>query len=234
MLILFLCLSTFVAGQDYPPAGNDFSLLATFGYMSNENSNGTASFQEIYFAVPLKMNTSFYVRIFDPDCGGLNDVAAGHYETNTQFSFFGGAGCLSEPSVPAMPSGELLSKALFAREKLVDDQWVSIGPFDPAEGETIEAYPGYAFFKIVVEGVTGNDGNLYSLYLSMQPDRNRPLSGGTLFQYESVYLENGRLATRSYQSPDPQNTLYPLPVKLNPISGDQEYGVSAEAVDENK
>lgn len=200
--------------------------------MWEEERTFPASCQEIYFALPEDLDVPFYIRIFDPDCGGRLDVGVGLWETNTRFSFYGGEGCLTGGSEPRHSSGELLAEKLFAREKLVDNQWVPIGPFHTERGETLGEYPGYAFFKIIVSGRTGNDGNQFSVYLSLDADRNLPLSGAAIFQYEAIYMNGEKLARQTFRSEETRDDLVILPVKLKPIPPGKEYKISVEPVDD--
>ena len=47
----------------------------------------------------------------------------------------------------------------------------------------METYQGYVF-KIICEGVSGDDGNMYRYYLSTNANENRPIEGANAFAYE--------------------------------------------------
>ncbi|MCK5068033.1 MAG: hypothetical protein KAR16_11360, partial [Bacteroidales bacterium] len=64
-----------------------------------------------------------------------------------------------------------------------DNSWYTFGPFNPAQGEYVETYQGYVF-KIICEGVSGDDGNMYRYYLSTNANENRPIEGANAFAYE--------------------------------------------------
>jgi hypothetical protein len=51
------------------------------------------------------------------------------------------------------------------------------------EGELQPEQGGYVF-KLVIDGMEGDDGNLYRLFLSSQPNSNKPIEGGNAFAYE--------------------------------------------------
>lgn len=58
-----------------------------------------------------------------------------------------------------------------------------MGPFNPQEGE-LQPELGGRVLKIVVEGLEGDDGNLYRLFLSSQENENATVEGGNGFAYE--------------------------------------------------
>ncbi|MCK4989420.1 MAG: hypothetical protein KAS29_03000, partial [Bacteroidales bacterium] len=60
------------------------------------------------------------------------------------------------------------------------------GPFNPQEGEYVEKFGGRVF-KIIAQGESGDDGNLYSYFLSTHSKENREVEGGNLFTYEYTF-----------------------------------------------
>ena len=80
-------------------------------------------------------------------------------------------------------SGTLLASRAFTQNPRYDNNWYTFGPFNPAQGEYVEMYEGY-IFKIICEGVSGDDGNMYRYYLSTDADENRPIEGANAFAYE--------------------------------------------------
>ena len=47
----------------------------------------------------------------------------------------------------------------------------------------MEQYHGH-IFKVICEGVAGDDGNMYRYFLSTDADENRPIEGANAFAYE--------------------------------------------------
>ena len=64
-----------------------------------------------------------------------------------------------------------------------DKQWFTMGPFNPTEGEYSEKLGG-RLFKIIAQGISGDDGNIYRYFLSTSPDENIPVEGGNMFTYK--------------------------------------------------
>ena len=80
-------------------------------------------------------------------------------------------------------SGYLLSSKSFGIDPKYDKKWYSFGPFNPSEGEYVEKLGGHVF-KIIAQGISGDDGNIYKYFLSTSPVENIPVEGGNFFTYK--------------------------------------------------
>ncbi len=80
----------------------------------------------------------------------------------------------------------MLNSKTFGISNRYDKEWYSFGPFNPQDGEPVEELGGY-IFKIIAKGIKGDDGNLYSYFLSTDKKENRPLEGGNVFTYEYTF-----------------------------------------------
>ncbi len=213
-------------------------LFATLGNMLGDRSLTDVSSQTIFFAVPLELNEYMYLRVFDPDCGGACDKPNGLWETNTVFEVYGGKGCISEIAARrSLPKGDyktgtMIYSALFARESEVDNTWVTFGPFLPVQGETLEAYPGYAFFKLIVEGRTGNDGNIYALSVSSRPDKNIEIANSEVFGYRRIHYDGDELLVTENHPVTNDPSVVQLPVTLQPLKKVIDVNIIAEPLDQ--
>lgn len=173
--------------------------FATFGRMTGDACVDDDFSQVIFLAIPISFSDTVYVRLYDPDCGGLLDRKNGTWETNSIFELFAGKGCISQIDARGEDphgnyrSGTSLRRSIFGPESLLDSKWSCWTSLLAAQGEQLEEFPGFSFFKIVVEGRTGNDGNIYALSISSAPDRNNPIEGADHFQYESIIVQDGAL-----------------------------------------
>ncbi|MEJ7658733.1 MAG: hypothetical protein WKG07_03470 [Hymenobacter sp.] len=52
-------------------------------------------------------------------------------------------------------------------------------------------FQGYVY-KVVVRGLSGNDGNLYRFFLSSSPNLNVPIAGGTRLYLPILLPHSGR------------------------------------------
>ncbi|MFC2090998.1 hypothetical protein ACFLT1_09520, partial [Bacteroidota bacterium] len=106
------------------------------------------------------------------------------------------------------------------------------GPFLTAQGEKLNRFPGYAFFKTIVEGRTGNDTNLYSLFVSSSDSVNQSIADVAFFCYErACWKENSITVLRSAKT-DVKDTGIFMPVKLNPQTLENNFKILIEPVDD--
>lgn len=192
LVVCFFCFSSLIFSQPFPSEDEKIDHLVVFG--SNAKlSYGDDDFVQIYFfVVPQKSNDPFYVRVFDPDVGGTIDEKVVAFNTKTKFSFYGGKGAHSDKAAQSdnpkgnYKSGVFITGKAFGEDASTDGQWYVFGPFNPKEGELQPENGGYVF-KLVIEGMSGDDGNLYKLFLSSQKDKNVKVEGGNAFCYEYTF-----------------------------------------------
>ena len=188
-IFALLIISTLGFSQPVPNVEENIPYLMTFG-LKAETSWGDDDFsQTFFFLVPKEYDQPFFIRVFDPDTGGEVDEIAGVFDTRSVYEVFGGEGTWTEDAAKETSpegnykSGTLLGTRAFAENPRYDNDWYSFGPFNPAQGEYVEMYEGY-IFKIICEGVAGDDGNMYRYYLSTSDSENRPIEGANAFAYE--------------------------------------------------
>jgi hypothetical protein len=172
-----------------PAIDENIPYLVTFGGDSDP-SWGDDDFCQIFFCViPSSQTDPVYIRVFDPDTSGDLDELKGDFNTITNFSIYAGKGCWSDTAAQSIhpagnyKSGYLLSSKLFGVDPKYDKKWYTFGPFNPLEGEYVEKLGGRAF-KIIAQGISGDDGNLYKYFLSTSPTENTAVEGGNFFTYK--------------------------------------------------
>jgi hypothetical protein len=178
--------------QGIPSAEENIPHLVTFG-KNAEKSWGDDDFcQVLFFVIPKSYNKPVYIRVFDPDIGGEIDEQKGTFDTKTKFTVYGGKGCISDDDARKIDptgnykSGELLASKSFGVDPKYDQKWYSFGPFNPSDGEYMPNYGGNVF-KIIAQGVDGDDGNLYKYFLSVVSNDNKPVEGGNAFTFEYTF-----------------------------------------------
>ncbi len=207
--LLYIILIFFSSISAYCQNGQDnemnLDILATYGNMLQEDCIKEDISKTVFFMIPERYKSSFYIRVFDPDCGGMNDNLNGLWETNTIFEVFGGDGCICKSDTNELilkrisKSGTLLSSELFGDESLIDNTWFSFGPFKPEQGEAIGAHTG-KFFKIVIEGRTGDDCNLYALFLSNSDEENIAIDGARQYYDIDKIILSENIAPESVEN----------------------------------
>ena len=183
-----------LSGQAVPGKDENIPFLVTFG-KEGKTSGGDDDFNQIFFFTILKdFKQPVYIRVFDPDCGGEHDEIQGDFNTKTLFSVYGGKGVDPEKNEDSkgleiglnFKKGNLLASKVFGSEARYDNKYYTFGPFNPTEGDLNEKWNSY-IFKVVCEGVSGDDGNLYRYFLSRDPNNNLAIEGANAFTYAYTF-----------------------------------------------
>ncbi len=175
--------------QPVPNKEENIPHLMTFG-LKAETSWGDDDFsQAFFFQIPKDFKQQVFIRVFDPDTGGAIDEIAGRWNTECRYEVFGGEGCHSEVDaretspIGNYKSGTLMAMKVFGDNPRYDNQWYTFGPFNPAEGEYMDRFDSY-IFKVICEGISGDDGNMYNYFISTSGTENIPIEGANAFAYE--------------------------------------------------
>lgn len=199
IIAIFFVLCFGLRAQQLPGVSENIPFLVTFS-KDADHSWGDDDFCQIAFmVVPKTCTQPFYLRIFDPDNGGRHDEKRGSFNSSTRFTIYG-AGCFSDKDeenkdpVGDYKRGNLLFTKTFAQDTACDNKWYTFGPINPAEGDLKPDLGGYVF-KLVVEGMQGDDGNLYRCFLSTHADKNLKVEGGNVFVYEYSFRLNADKST---------------------------------------
>ena len=190
LIILFILKAGVpVFSQSAPAIDENIPYLMTFGGNAI-TSWGDDDFCQIFFCViPSSQTDPVYIRVYDPDTGGDLDEVKGEFNTIVNFSIYAGKGCWSDTAAQSIhpagnyKSGYLLSSKSFGVDPKYDKKWYSFGPFNPFEGEYVEKLGGRVF-KIIAQGISGDDGNIYKYFLSTSPIENVAVEGGNWFTYK--------------------------------------------------
>ena len=193
---VFLGIQTIIdlSGQAVPGKDENIPFLVTFG-KTGETSWGDDDFYQVFFfTVPKEFTDPVYIRVFDPDTGGEHDEIQGEFNTRTFFGVYGGKGVNPDINDDSKglengmnyKGGTLLASRVFGGEARYDNKYFTFGPFNPTAGDYNSKWNSY-IFKVVVEGVAGDDGNLYRFFMSRNAENNLPVEGGNAFTYEYTF-----------------------------------------------
>jgi hypothetical protein len=191
-IIIWSSLTGILNAQPVPAADENIPFLVTFGKDAGTKWGDDDFVQTFFFSIPKDFKTPFYIRVFDPECGGKHDENNGGFTTMTRYSIYGGAGCITTDDARAVDpkgnfkSGNQLATKTFGADLKYDNGWYTFGPFNPAEGELATKYGGY-IFKLICEGIKGDDGNLYRYHMSTSADKNVSVEGGNAFTFEYTF-----------------------------------------------
>lgn len=205
-LLLILGTAFHLNGQPVPAEDENIPNLMTFGPKA-ETSWGDDDFsQTFFFLIPTEHTSPIFIRVFDPDCGGEIDEINGFWDTKITYSVYGGVGSFSNEDAKGIDptgeykSGNMLATKTFGENPRYDNNWYTFGPFNPTEGELDEKYGGY-IFKVICEGVAGDDGNMYQYFLSTSQTENKRIEGANAFAYEYSF--------RMHNDPNEVSHIYP-------------------------
>jgi len=192
-------------GQPVPSPEENIPYLVTFGKKADLKWGDNDFSQVWFFVVPESFKGMVHIRVFDPDVGGMHDEQNGTWDTRMTYSVYGGKDAFTHPAAKEIPkknfkTGNLLMTRTFGVDPKYDNNWFTFGPFDPAQGELYAPYGGYVF-KMVCEGVDGDDGNMYRYFMSTSATANVPIEGGYAFAYEYKF--------RMHDNPNEVSHIYP-------------------------
>lgn len=191
--------------QPVPAIDENIPFLITFGSEAIPAWGDDDHCQIFFFTVPKSHTTPFYIRVYDPGTGGKHDEARSSFNTKTKFTVYG-AGSYSNKDVEnkdpvgAYKKGNMLFTKTFGNESDYDGKWYSFGPINPLEGHLKSELGGFVF-KLITEGLSGDDGNMYRYFLSSKREQNIPIEGGNAFTYEYSFRLNS--------SPNQISHIYP-------------------------
>jgi hypothetical protein len=189
IISFILYTGTRLFSQSAPATDENITYLMTFGGNAS-TSWGDDDFCQIFFCIiPPSQTGPVYIRVYDPDTGGDLDEVKGEFNTIVNYSVYGGKDCWSDTSELIVnkagnhKKGYLLATESFGSDPRYDKKWYSFGPFNPFEGKNVEKLGG-RIFKIIAQGISGDDGNIYKYFLSTSAVENVPVEGGNLFTYK--------------------------------------------------
>jgi hypothetical protein len=186
-----LCYFTCQA-QEIPSIEEKIPFACTFSKDSDPDWGDDDFVQTFFFVIPETWKKPVYIRVFDPEIGGQHDENHHDFNSKTKFTIYGGAKAHSEPDARSpepkgkFKSGIQMSSRTFGNDAKFDNKWISFGPFNPAEGE-LQPDMGGRVLKLVIEGLEGDDGNLYRLFISSSGDENKSVEGANGFAYEYTF-----------------------------------------------
>lgn len=223
-------------GQRVPSLAENIEYLVTFS-KGTSSTWGDDDNTQVYFVSISKASSSpFYIRVFDADIGGMYDAANGGFDSKCRMSVYGGQGVYSKKvarnvdPVKGYKSGLMLTEEVIGASSKYDNKWLTLGPFNPKEGEFDSDLDSYVF-KFIVEGTSGNDGNLYYFYLSSMADENREVPGANAFTYEMTFRvpNDGNRIPHLYPFIDSEV----ISVKINNFDFDNGGGLRVTSVKKN-
>jgi hypothetical protein len=176
--------------------------LSTFGPGPGSAGQGDDDrVQVIFFEVPVSYAGPLYIRIFDADTGtNIDEQVPPVWDGSIRYTLLGGAGAYTTPNArsahpgPAgINSGVQLAQTVIGNDPAYDANWNPVFGFQATDGELVGSSWVY---KLVVEGIAGDDGNWYNVVLSTVDNANTPPSGSRVFAYSWTFPLPSAVAQR--------------------------------------
>lgn len=174
--------------------GLETGYLSTFGPGPGSTGAGDDDWvQVIFFEVPVSYAGPLYIRIFDADTGGAIDepVPPVVWDGSIRYTLRGGGGAYTTPTARwahpdsvGINSGVQLAQIEIGNDPAYDSNWDLVFGFQATDGEHMGSSWVY---KLVVEGVGGDDGNWYNVALSTVDNANTPPAGSRIFAYSWTF-----------------------------------------------
>lgn len=189
LLISVICITAGLQAQPVPAGDENIPYLMTFGPKAGTSWGDDDFSQTFFLLVPKNFSESIYIRVYDPDISGSTDELNGVFDSKMTYSVYGGKESYShKDATETSPkgnykSGNLLASKTFGNQTDYDNKWYTFGPFNPSEGEFVQKFDGYVF-KVICDGASGDDGNLYRYFLSTKSGENKAIEGANAFAYE--------------------------------------------------
>ena len=156
------------------PALAETAHLITFGPAASPTKGDDDFREEVVIRVPRDTSGPLTLRIFDPDVGGRVDEPTGVWSTRTRFSLYGSLGAGAKP----------LASAEFGTDETRDGTWVSLASFAADQGQS-EGQD--RVFRLVVEGLEGDDGNGYAIAVTADPNASENAPGVRLLDVRPTF-----------------------------------------------
>lgn len=187
VIIFILLLSQNTFAQPVPHMTENMDFLVTLGKDSQSELAEKAYSQSIYFSIPKEYNEPVFIRIFDADIGGENDIAVNGFNSQVKYEIFGGRTLDLSGTENTVSTNKPISEKILDTSEVRDNKWWSLDVFIPSQGYYDEQADSYVF-KLLVSGLSGDDINCYRVYLSASPADNIPIEGGAAFRYHTTCL----------------------------------------------
>lgn len=252
-MLLAVLLTVVLMGTAAPAWAQHEGMLITYGSDAQTREGDDDFRQVVFFSVPATYSGQFFLRVFDADIGGAVDQIYGEHNTTTRFRLFGGRGAFSHTGAQGpYPVEEQLVKGTIIHDETIgidpfrDNKWYTFATLAAIQGDRVE---DRAYFKLVVEGVSGDDGNAFNVAVSTDSRRNIAPEGLRIFTFHpTVHLPGPDvLAELPFRIPEDaaqlgvhgfdlagadtrMETLYRGPIKLN-SSGQGEWAKTDVAIE---
>jgi PKD repeat protein len=150
-----------------------------FGPQASPSEGDDNYIQAIHFKLPADYTGKAYVRIFDAACGSSIDEQYGVWDSKFRFSLYKGEipedSLLSSYNYRVKIKNRLIKEIEVGRDKEYLERWALLAGITNDSGST---------YTLVSQGLEGNDGNVFELFISSDPSENKTIDDVKFYSYE--------------------------------------------------
>ena len=150
-----------------------------FGPQASPSEGDDNYIQSIHFKLPLNYNRKAYVRIFDAACGSSLDERIGIWDSKFRFSLYNGEvpedSLLNSDDYKARIQNRLIKEIEVGQDKEYLERWALLAGISNDSGST---------YTLVSQGLEGNDGNVFELFVSSDSSENRTIDNVQFYSFE--------------------------------------------------
>lgn len=182
-------------------------LLITYGNRAPIREGDPDYRQLVRFSVPSGFDGRLHVRVFDADTGGTKDEEFFRYDTSMRYALFAASPNISDGLtrdedgiLTETPAGRLLGETTISVDDARDGRWSTLFSVNADQGEVIA---GRREFFVLVEGIAGDDGNVFDVFVSRADDENLLPEGAKLYSFIPTVrvLDRDRLTELRLKTP---------------------------------
>lgn len=140
--------------------------------------------QVLYYFIPESSTDKFFLWLLDPCCDPTSDPVKGNANSHFSYRIYGGTEVGRPMNYNETHSGILLYDTIFGKGKL--NHYI-FPAMESWKGEHIPPMQGN-LFKIVIEGLTGDDGNNYKLFFSSSKEKMIRPAGCKIFFNDLTFM----------------------------------------------
>ena len=167
--------------------------------------------QLVRFSVPLTVSGPLHVRVFDADTGGSYDEMLGRSDTVMDYTLYGGGSTASisrdgDGVLVESVEGKKLGVVEIGRDNKFDGKWSTLFTVDAGDGKIMG--DAREFF-LLVEGMGGNDGNVFDVRISTNEDANISPQGVKLYSFLPTVrvTKRGHVTELGFEAPESTSSL---------------------------
>lgn len=152
-----------------------------YGPRANPEEGDDNYAQVINIKIPSEYKGNAYLRLYDMSCGSASDIPLGSWDSRYRFSIYKNEftedNVRKEPGFKSANYSNVISHFEIGYDTRYFDNWYTFVNLSRSVSVN-------SVYSLLVEGVEGNDGNAFEIFISSDSLSNTPIDGVELYSYE--------------------------------------------------